>query len=138
MSYATYVEVGQVAGLTFNATSSPTTSDQVTGFIEQIESEMRGALDAGGYDPDPTDANAVNILRLYCSLGTVAMVMQARKSSEDAAHFQRRYDAWMTLVRQGKAGLPTSGSVSALPTSRYVKYPSSYPEPAFKRSEVQW
>lgn len=46
--------------------------------------------------------------------------------------------AWMTLVRQGKAGLPTSGSVSALPTSRYVKYPSTYPAHAFKRSEVQW
>lgn len=138
MSYATYQEVGQVAGFTFDITSSPVSSDQVAEFIEQIGSEMRGALDAGGYDTDPTDTNAVNVLRLYCSLGSAAMVMQARKSPDDAAAFQRRYDAWMTLVRQGKAGLPTSGSVSALPTSRYVKYPSTYPAHAFKRSEVQW
>ncbi len=139
MSYATTTKVGDVCGFSFSETSSPVTSTQVGEYIYSIEAEMRGALDLGGYDPDPTDATAVSILELYCSLGAAAMVMQARKEPETATVFQRRYDAWLALVRQGKAGgLAHAGTAALLPSSRYTKYPSNYPAPAFRRGEVQW
>ena len=140
MSYATQDAVEQVSGLAFTEVSRPTTIDQVKGFIADIDAEVRGALIGGGYEPDTTDPDALAILRLYASRGVAAMVMEARHQTEDAALFHRRYDAWLSLVRQGKAsGLARrSNAAAALPSSRYTRSPSTHPGPAFKRGEVQW
>lgn len=116
------------------------TESEVADFIRDISAEIRGALIAGRYDPDPMSEDANRTISLYAARGAAAMVLEAGKRVEDAASFYRHYDAWLALVRDGNApGLPkVTSSKAALPSSGYTRRPSQYPRHAFRRDEVQW
>jgi hypothetical protein len=125
----------------WTATTKPTDT-QVDGYIKQIDGEMRGVIEAAGYTPTPTDATALEVLKLYCCYGVAAMVLLAARSREtdEAAAFRKLYDAGLDRIRRGEVyGLAVvSASSAALPRSRYTSNPTDYPEPVIQFGKTQW
>lgn len=139
MSYAATTDIEALLDSTLDDTSHPTATEAGV-YLSTLESEMRGALRLAGYETDPVDADAINILRLYCATGATAYTLGAQGRHDQQVVYQRRYDAWLALVRQGNAGGLTmvSGVSGILPSSNATKHPSRVVGPHYHRDRVQW
>lgn len=72
-NYCTYSDVSALYGTTYTASTTPT-STQVTAWITLITSEIDTVLYKIGITSQPTDTDALNVLKIYCSFGTACLV----------------------------------------------------------------
>lgn len=75
-SYCSSSHVGVLLNKTFDATSTPT-STQVDVIIDQTTNEIDTVLYSIGVTSQPTDTNLLGILEKYCSFGSAGAVGMA-------------------------------------------------------------
>lgn len=133
--FATVADVqALLAQLSITASSKPDT-EQVQGFIDEIDAEMRGVLRESGYVTTVTDADALNVLKMYNAYGAAAISMDAARPGTGDGYWQR-YQQGLKRIEHGQIlGLEIQADAQGLPMSDGV---TSSVTKVFEVDERQW
>lgn len=108
MPYCVHEDVGAKSGYEYSDTSQPT-REQVESTITRIGHEIDGVLRAAGYTLPVTDADDLELLKHYCTLGSAYHAWHDGSFNDDAPArveaWERDYRDFLARMRRGEQKL---------------------------------